>query len=122
MSWSDAEAQSHRDIQEEFGETFVARPQHVKPNYPAAVDPSRAILYLPGIFVWTAKMIGVGLEVKVSSRDPQFTFLHCDLPYAVRRGDMMQRCKDASLFEVTSVERDGESGVLLCLIQLGAQS
>jgi hypothetical protein len=125
LNWFDAEAQAHRDIQAEFGEPggFVTIPMTVRPNFPPAPDPTRPILELQGVFEWTAQMIGVGLDqVKVSSRNPTFTYMRCDLPYALRRADRLQRCSDASLFEVTNVEPDGVSGAVAELVQLGRQS
>jgi hypothetical protein len=123
VTWFDAEAQSHRDIQEEFGEFFAIIPMVQQPNFGAVPDTSRPPQWLPVMFVWEAKAIGLGLDVvKVASRDPQITFLRCDLPYALRRADRVQRYKDGSLFDVTCVDPDGLSGALAELVQVGRQS
>ena len=94
-----------------------------KPNFPSMPDASRPSIAFTGIFEWHASNVGLGLEqVSVSSRKPILTYLRCDVPYELRRADQLQRCSDATQFEVKVIERDGVSGAVAELIQLGRQT
>jgi hypothetical protein len=123
LSWAEAEAQSHRDIQLEFGDTWITVPMSQRPNFPAMPDPTRPSIAFTGVFEWQSANIGLGLEqVSVSSRKPLLTFIRCDIPYELKRADQLQRCDDGTLFEIKNVDRDGVSGAVAEMVQLGRQS
>jgi hypothetical protein len=123
MTWFDAEAQAHRDILEEFGEMFTVKPMTQKPNYGSVADPSRPVAAFSAAFSWEAQSVKVaGDDTNVSSRNPTASYMRCDLPYNLRRTDVLVRHFDGSMFEITDVKPDGMSGAKAELVQSGVQS
>jgi hypothetical protein len=53
------------------------------------------------------------------TRNPMFTFDRFMLGYALKRGDVVERCCSGELYEVTAVKPDGFSRVAVDVVQLG---
>lgn len=119
-SWFDSEAQSLRELIEEYGESFNCFPHTTQRiNFPTVPDPSRPSYSFDGIFERDAKNVALGLgEVTVSTRHLCVTALACDAP-GIAQGDRLQHLDTSELFEITEVRPDGLSGVELRMVQLG---
>lgn len=121
-NWFDAEAQSLRELIEEYGEEFDCFPHTTQRiNFPTVPDPSRPSYSFYGVYERDAKNVALGLgEVTVSTRHLCVTALTCDVP-GIAQGDRLQHKDTGELFEVTDPRPDGLSGIELRMVQLGRQ-
>lgn len=122
-SWFDAEADAHRGILDEFGETLLFQPFARKPNQMATPDATRPTFTVPAVFERMARQVGLKLEeTTISTRELVLHVLVCDLQCVVRQGDRFTLCETREVFEVTDTNKDGVSGMAIRLVQLGVQS
>ena len=129
-SWHD-EMQGVADaINESFGEPLTIIPMTCKPNYPPLPDPTKRPATLTGVFSirsietftpYEKKNQGPGL-VRVSTRNPVASFSLKDLPYSISRLYRIRRERDGAVYEITDLNSDGVSRVLLHLVQAGIAS
>lgn len=120
-----AEAIMTDDQMSEFGAPWRLQPMHVAPNHRPTPDSSRPVVSLPlAIFDWDMRNEKLGFrEVNVSGRNPELHIHRRDLPagFEPQQGDWAIRECDGAAFSITEVRRDGASGILLELSQLGRQ-
>lgn len=122
-TFEEAEMETHRGIQEEFGETFILRPQRSRPNYSTSPDPTRLEMVITAIFSWPSRNVNLVMnETVVTSRDPELHVRRCDLAYDLIKGDQIVRCKTGEVFEIIKREPDTYSGICYQLLQMGVQS
>ena len=115
-----AEAISHGHIDDETGEFFLHQPMIRRPNWPQTEDPDRKILTIRASFFWEHSDQRLGMEeVKVATRKPKLIIMRCNLKQKVLIGDVFTRECDGTTFEAHAPEKDGLSGIEVCLTQLG---
>lgn len=121
-SFAQAEAKSHSQIQDEFSTQWRFYPSTRKPNYSPVPDPTRAVQVIRATFFWLDKNQRLGLkESAVVSRTPHLSIHRDEMIGVPRLADVFMRCCDGVSFEVTLVSRDGLTGLLVELVQLGTQ-
>lgn len=110
------------EVDEEFGQSCRLVPMSASPNRRSAADPSREVFDFCGVFDWQWTDISSS-GVEVSSRSPWVFTQRYHLGYMPRHLDRIQLTFDHELltFEINDVQRDGVSGVVLRLNQIGVQ-
>lgn len=121
--FGDAEAASHAAIQDEFAELFIWNPMERRPNWPAIPDTTRTVQCVRATFFWEHHDQRLGLkEAHIVSRVPKLSIHRDEMIGVPRQADLFTRRYDGNAYEVTKVERDGLTGIMLELVQLGIQS
>jgi hypothetical protein len=121
-TFDDAEAQSHRDIVNEFSDAWVHISTRAKPNYGPIPDPEKPEYGISLVFQWLPRHVMLGMEdAGVSTRDPKLSGMLCDFRYPPKRQDWFRRCSTGEVFQATEINRDGVSGVEIDLVQQGRQ-
>jgi hypothetical protein len=118
-------------IDELMGERVILTPMIRKPNYQPQPERDKEIEVVAA-FTWVSKTSfsgagngkihgsgGTAFMLPVESRKPLFSFKANYLPFPLFRGYWIQRCVDASLWEVTVVKPDGVSRMAVEVVQLG---
>lgn len=120
--FAQAEATSHSEIQDEFAEPFLFQPMVTRPNFPPCPDSSRGRQLVRVTFFWDNHDQKLGMrEAAIVSRKPMGSIHKGEMAGQPRRGDTFTRQADGETFEVTKVERDGLTGIMVEFVQLGVQ-
>jgi len=114
-------------IDQNFGERLTLIACLSRPNFPTEPDRATKPVTLQGVFSLRSELAfksggspGRGdAPGLVESRKPVASFAHADLPWAIQRGDRVKRETTGESYEVTRVEPDGVSRVVLHLVELG---
>lgn len=118
--FSHAEVLSHGHIDAENGEWFLHKPMVRKPNYPQMEDPDRQVVRLRATFMWEYHSQRLGMsEIQVATRKPKIIVNRCNLKQPIKAQDILVRECDGTMFEAHAPEKDGLSGIEICLTQLG---
>jgi hypothetical protein len=119
-------------INDMMGERVIVTPTTSKPNFPPIAQIDKAVEVVAA-FTWVSETIfggsggggrqrgsgGIDVMLPVQSRKPLFSFKADTLPFPLHAGFRIQRCADASLWEITTVKPDGVSRVAVEVVQLG---
>ncbi|MEH2476190.1 hypothetical protein V1281_002640 [Nitrobacteraceae bacterium AZCC 2161] len=118
-------------IDDLMGERVILTPTIRRPNYQPEPETSKAVEVI-AVFTWVSEMSlggsgkgktygsgGTDFVLPVQSRKPLFSFKANYLPFPIQRGFRIQRCVDASLWDVTDVKPDGVSRIAVDVVQLG---
>jgi hypothetical protein len=118
-------------IDEFMGEKVIVIPTQGIPNFPKEPIAGQEIETI-AVFTWVsetgfnnadAKRISFSREVDLAplltTRKPRFSFKANYLPFPILSGYRIQRCVDASLWDVTSAKPDGVSRIEVAVVQLG---
>lgn len=107
-------------IHAEFAEPLVIRPMRRRANFPAEPDPSRPVVAVRGVFDLEPSSIKVGHEgLAVATFDPTCHIAKSQLPYAISRGDVIERTATGHGYEVTRSRPTTYSSVSLDLSEIG---
>lgn len=118
-----AERGSHQAIDAEYAEDFLHYVVLSRPNYQAAPDPQVKPQAVRVTFFWEADAQRMGLtEERIQSRIPKITADRFLFRHRPKRLDRFYRLADATTWEVTKVEPDGLSGLVIHLVQFGVPS
>lgn len=105
-----------------WGESFVVKPRRSRPNKTAVVDHSRPEQVLCGMFTRRSvrddfnpsALSTRGLKfIDLAQREPVLEFRAADLPYQLRQGDVLVRCKNGVEYDVTDAAPNGH-GIVWC--------
>ena len=131
-SWDDFEVAIERGLQNNgFAEEFLFTPRIARNNKPTINDPDRPQQTVCGIFTRhyrsddfnPSALSTRGLKFsELAQRDPILEIVAADLPYAVKQGDYLTRCKDGREYEVTNPEANGHGILFIKLIERGISS
>ena len=97
-------------VDEVFGEWLLLRPMTRKgrPNEQQTVDPSRPVVTIAGVY--RAPRIFQPLtgpdKLNIGLNKPCFSIATDALPYQVSRGDVIVRCANGAMFEVSAIRQD----------------
>ena len=120
-----------------FGEVVTHRPMLTRPNFSAELDRSRPMVDVVAIFQDRAALWGGAAPddmnrrrvpfdrdkseppVGVVTSTPQFSFSN-PAPKFVR-GDLIRRCEDGTVWQITGIYPDAVSRVLVSVVQAGVK-
>lgn len=127
-SWQNEMQNVASAINGAFGEALTIIPMITKPNFSPVVDPTKKPATLTGVFslrtieafkLHDAQGMQRAGMTTVTTRHPLISFALKDLPYPILRLYRIRRERDGAVYEVTDVQSDGVSRVLLHLVQAG---
>ncbi|WP_424362972.1 hypothetical protein [Methylocystis parvus] len=114
-----------------FGESIRIIPCTSRPNFPTEAHEDKAVI-VQGVFTAKPELVmrsnsiahkGAEPAALVESRVPIFSFARAQLPWAINRGDRIQRSCDGSQYEITRIEADVTSQRITChVVELGVMS
>ena len=113
-------------IDDAFGECVIVTPTVFRPNHQPMPDASQAFQTI-ATFTWRSKIVfkqnsGAMLqqqEALIETRAPVFSFSRHNLPMSLQHLWQVTRLSDGNVFEISSVEPDGVSRILVQTKQLG---
>ena len=121
----EAAADMANAIADTMGECITITPMASVPNFPSAPDPARKTINVTGVY--THKPVyafsdkhsqrasgarDVDLAPLISTQQPRFCVRLCELPWPVRRQDVITLIRTGERYEVTEVQPDSIGNML----------